>query len=113
MSKRYTISRTLSTIILLIIIGSLINYIYLKIKPYYFVDLVRAEYNYGLSEFIKDFEVKYNENASFRISSTSYNDAMYYKTIEVTPNTPYRVTCMVKTENVIAENEGTGAGAKM
>ncbi len=113
MAKRYTVSRTLSTVILFIIIGSLINYIYLKIKPHYFGDLVRAEYNYGLSQFIKDSEVKYNENASFKISSTNYNDAMYYKTINVTPNTPYKVTCMVKTENVIVENEGIGAGAQM
>ena len=37
---------------------------------------------------------------SYKIENRDYNDAMFYKTINVEQNTPYRVTCMVKTENV-------------
>ena len=32
------------------------------------------------------------------------NDAMFYKEISVRKNTPYKVTCMVKTSNVVGNN---------
>jgi hypothetical protein len=47
--------------------------------------------------------VKYSKSSSYKIENKEYNDAMFSMHVEVTPNTPYRVTCMVKTENV--ENE--------
>ena len=36
---------------------------------------------------------------------------MFYKTINVEKNQPYKITCMVKTENVESENEISGVGA--
>lgn len=113
MGKKHTISRLLSTIILLAVIGILINYIYIKVKPQYFEDFVRAEYNYGLSKFERDEKIKYDDKSSFKISSSTYNDAMYYKEVKVTPNTPYKVSCMVKTENVKLEDDSSNAGAGM
>lgn len=38
---------------------------------------------------------------------------MFYKQIDVTPNTPYRVTCMVKTEDVKTKKEISNAGANI
>ena len=55
------------------------------------------------TEFVRDNKVKYSKSSSYKIENKEYNDAMFSMHVEVTPNTPYRVTCMVKTENV--ENE--------
>ena len=37
---------------------------------------------------------------SYKISSEEYNNALFYKNVKVEKNTPYKVTCFVKTENV-------------
>lgn len=65
-----------------------------------FSDFIRTEYKPYTSEFVRDNEVKYGNKSSYKISSKQENDAMFYKEIKVTPNTPYKVTCMVKTEDV-------------
>ena len=113
MKKKHNISRLLSSIILLSVIGLLIYYIYVKVKPNYFEDFTRAEYTYGLSSFSRDDEITYGKNSSFRIKSDSFNDAMYYKEIDVIPNTPYKLSCMVKTENIVLEDETSSAGAQI
>ena len=38
---------------------------------------------------------------------------MFFKEISVTPNTPYKVTCMVKTENVKNSDNNPMAGAQI
>ena len=48
---------------------------------------------------------------SYKIENTDYNDAMFFKSVTVVPNTSYRVSCMVKTQDVINKNENTDAGA--
>ena len=48
---------------------------------------------------------------SYKIQNHDYNDAMFYKKINVNPNTPYRVTCMVKTQGVQNDIENSDAGA--
>ena len=68
-----------------------------------FNDFVRSETNLYTSAFKRDKQEKYSKNMSYKIDSPEFNDAMFYKTIEVEENQPYRVTCMVKTKNVIAE----------
>ena len=113
MNKKHNVNKFLATLILLSVIEILITYIYIKVKPQYFGDFARAEYNYGLSEFERDSEVKYGDKSSFKISSSNYNDAMYYYEVKVTPNTPYKVSCMVKTENVILEDDASSAGAEI
>lgn len=69
------------------------------------------EYKPYTSIFSRDKEVKYSKSASYKIESNELNDAMYVKTIQVQPNTPYRVTCKVKTQNIKTESEKSVAGA--
>ena len=38
---------------------------------------------------------------------------MFSKKVKVEKNTPYKVTCMVKTENVVPENDISGVGAQI
>lgn len=76
-----------------------------------FNEYVKAEYNSGLSNFKRDEEVKYSNVNSYKIENTDYNDAMFFRKISVNPNTPYKVTCMVKTENVQNKDGDTDAGA--
>lgn len=65
------------------------------------------------SEFTRDRNVKYSSERSFKIYSTEYNDAMISKDLSVKKNTPYKLTCMVKTEDVVSENNKTGSGAHL
>lgn len=72
-----------------------------------------SEKNLRTSDFTRDNQVKYSENASYKITSESYNDAMFWQTVKVEKNTPYKVTCMVKTNNVQSENNLSGSGAQI
>lgn len=74
---------------------------------------IMSEKNLYTSNFSKDTKVKYGENNSYKILSPEYNDAMFYKTISVEKNTPYKVTCMVKTSDVQSENNLLGSGAQI
>ena len=107
--KSEKIKSIMSTIIIIAIIfvGCLIY------KRYNFNNYVKAEYNLGVSKFERDSEIKCTENDSYKIINTDYNDAMFYQTIEVKPNTPYKVTCKIKTENVQSKNKTTDSGAHM
>lgn len=68
-----------------------------------------AHFYEGKTKASRDSKVKYNEEWSYKIESKDYNDYMIFKTIDVTPNTAYKVSCMVKTENVQAQ-EKLGGG---
>ena len=78
-----------------------------------FNEFIRSEMNLHTSEFKRDSETKYSKADSYRITSNTKNDATIYKKVKVEKNTPYKVTCMVKTENVIPENEISGIGAQI
>ena len=78
-----------------------------------FNDFVRSELNLHTSDFKRDNKVKYSKSSSYKINSEELNDATFYKKVKVQKNTPYKVTCMVKTENVIAENDISGVGAQI
>ena len=104
-------SKMIGKIIYLIIVVALI---FVACKIYSinnFNEYIRAEYNSGISKFSRDSQVKYSKMDSYKIENTDYNDAMFFKTISVVPNTSYRVSCMVKTENVVNKSEFTDAGA--
>ncbi len=103
-------SKIFSIIFILFVLAALI-YIYGMYKENYFGDFVRAEYNANISEFKRDRSIKYGKHDSYRIKSDRFNDAMISKTVSVIPNTPYRVSCMIKTENVIAQNNNSISGA--
>lgn len=67
----------------------------------------------GKTVFSRDASIKYSNGRSYKIENKISNDAMFYKEIAVKRNTPYKVTCMVKTENVIADEENVLAGAQV
>ena len=78
-----------------------------------FNEFVRSEMKLHTSEFKRDSEIKYSKADSYRIVSNTANDATFYKKVKVQKNMPYKVTCMVKTENVIPENDLSGVGAQI
>ena len=63
------------------------------------------------SDFSRDSEEQYLNKPSYKITSPKYNDAMFYKTIKVEKNQSYKVSCMIKTENVVAKEDKSGIGA--
>lgn len=78
-----------------------------------FNEFVRSEMELHTSEFKRDSEIKYSNTDSYKIISNKLNDATFYKTVKVQKNMPYKVTCIVKTEDVITENDISGVGAQI
>ena len=56
-----------------------------------FNEFLRSELKMGYSEFKRDDEITYSDMASYRITNSDFNDALFSKTVKVTPNTPYKV----------------------
>ncbi len=97
--------------IFMIIMLFIIYFLFGIYKSHYFNGFIKAESTIGISEFKRDANIKYLDYDTYRIVSPEQNDAAFYKEIEVEPNTPYRVTCMIKTENVIPSAINTDGGA--
>ena len=76
------------TIIALVVIYSKYNY----------NDFIKSVRERDKTTFVRDHEIKCSDMDSYKIENTDYNDAMFYETISVTPNTPYKVTCKVKVQ---------------
>ena len=95
-NKKVSLINIITTIILIFILFLAWNF-YLDNN---FNDFLRSEAKLRTSKFLRDDEVKYSNIRSYKIESNEYNDAMFSKEIEVEKNTPYKVTCMVKTDNV-------------
>lgn len=91
---------SLGTVIFIIIIIVIVSIGISVYSKYSFSDFTKGVRENGKTTFTRDSEVTYSDMESYKIENTDYNDAMFYKEINVEPNTPYRVTCMVKTENV-------------
>ncbi len=108
MQKKKHIVKHLISIIFIIIILSVFFHFYQKLN---YNDFVKAEYVLGTSKFERDANVKSGKVNSYKIENTNYNDAMFYETVQVIPNTAYRVTCKIKTENVQSQHENTDSGA--
>lgn len=114
MSKNKEEKSILGRILYIIILVILIIFtykLYNKYKINNFNEFGRMEYLPYTSSFTRDSNIKYSDIASYKISSEKENDAMFYKKIQVTPNTPYKVTCMVKTNNIKTSKEISNAGA--
>lgn len=101
----------IKNLIYIIIIVILLIILYKVYTSNNFNEYIRAEFNAGVSHFSRDSEVKYSNMNSYRIDNPEFNDAMFFKTIKVVPNTSYKVTCMVKTDSVVNKTENTDAGA--
>lgn len=103
-------SKRFISIIVLIITISVGLFVY---SEYNYNDFVKSIREKGKTSFSRDANVKYSEMKSYKLENKEYNDAMFFKTIEVEPNTPYRVTCMVKTENVENKEQKYIGGAQI
>ena len=110
--KKKTTSKIIN-IILFIIILFVFYKIFETYKTYSFGGFTKAENVLGITKFTRDNSVKYKYDYSYKLESNNYNDAIFYKTINVKPNTPYKLTCMVKTENVESENGKNDSGVQI
>ena len=72
-------------------------------SKYNFYDYIKGVREEGKTSFTRDSKVVYSDMDSYKIENKDYNDAMFYKEIEVVPNTAYKVSCMVKTEDVVSK----------
>lgn len=111
MHEKNSVRNRILYIALVLILTVVAVKLYYRFEQRNFNDFVRTEYNLYTSEFKRDAEVTYSKKDSYRITSNTENDAMFYKEIAVTPYTPYKVTCMVKTQNVTTGKEVSSAGA--
>lgn len=107
--KSSKISYFISLAILLVIL----YFAYQYYQKNNFNDFVRSETNIYTSHFTRDKEVQYNNKTSYKIETPEYNDAMFYKKVQVKKNQPYKVTCMVKTEQVEPKENQSGVGAQI
>ena len=103
----------IANIITWIIILAILAFALKFYKENNYNEFLRSEANLHTSEFKRDKDIKYSKNSSYKIISQKENDAMFSKKIKVEKNTPYKATCMVKTENVEPENEISGIGAQI
>lgn len=108
--EKSIIGKVIYSAILLILIF-IIFILYRQYASNNFNEFTRTEFKPYTSKFVRDSDVKYGKTESYKIISNEENDAMFYKTITVTPNTPYKVTCMVRTENVKTIKEVSSGGA--
>ena len=82
-------------------------------SKYNYYDYIKGIREVGKSYFTRDKDVHYSEMDSYKIENADFNDAMFYKKVEVEPYTAYRVTCMVKTENVENQEGKYTGGAQI
>ena len=99
MSKK-SIGSKISNIIFTIIMLFIIYKLFGLYKTYYFNGFIKAEQIAGITKFTRDDKVKYSDDYSYKLESNEFNDAIFYKKINVKKNTPYKLSCMVKTENI-------------
>lgn len=113
MNKKSGILSKISSLIFIIFVIIALIALHRVYKTHYFNEFYKAEENINTTKFTRDGKVKYTNAYSYKLESKEYNDAMFYKTVNVEKNTAYRVSCMVKTENVIPEKEISSSGAQI
>lgn len=96
-------------VIILVLVITL-NFTYEKIGFGYFSKAANCREG---TIFSRDSKEKYSKENSYKIENKEYNNATFYRTIHVKKNTPYKVTCMVKTENVESNTKNNFDGAKI
>ncbi len=112
MSKGKILVKVVNVIITFILIVIIIKLYGIYVQNN-FNSYTKSEAKLYTSEFKRDSKVKYSKTNSYKISSRESNDALFYRTVQVEKNRPYKVTCMVKTENVITKDEASNAGANI
>ena len=95
------------------VFGSMIivNSLYKKIGYGYFRKALSTQ---GVTFFSRDNKEKCSDTDSYKIENKDYNNSTFYKKIRVKRNTPYKITCMIKTDNVeILDESYKNSGAKI
>ena len=100
-------------IILLIIAVIIIVQLWHIYKLNDFSEFTKAELNSNISKFSRDDKIKYSNVYSYKICSNEYNDALIYKNIKLEKNTPYKISAMVKYEDVQNKNESSDGGVNI
>lgn len=113
MSKRRKRVNGIIDFFAIIILVVVLYYVYQYYKTNNFNDFIKSEIKLYTSSFKRDSDTKFKDKASYKIESLEYNDAMFYKKVNVKKNSAYKVTCMVKTNNVEAKEEKSGVGAQI
>jgi len=111
--KSKKIIMTIVSIIFTIILIIAVMTAFKIFKSIYFNGFEKAVGKTTGTKFSRDSEVKFSEYYSYKIENTQYNDSAFFKEVEVEPYTPYRITCMVKTENVECEQPGIEGGVSI
>ena len=96
-----------TTILLLIILIITFNFY----RENYFNGFEKATTKPQITKFARDNKIKYSDMNSYKIENIEYNDSTFYKEIDVEPFTMYKISCMVKTENVQCELKDSEGGA--
>lgn len=110
--KESVLSKIISWIFFIILVFIIFK-LFGIFKMNYFNGFMKGETVSGLSSFTRDSEVKYLDDNSYKIVSEQQNNAAFFKDVEVEPNSVYKVTCYVKTDNVIPEDVNTDGGANI
>lgn len=97
------------TVILIVIAMSIFNISYAMLGTGSFSKVSTIK---NTAVFTKDNNIKYSNMQTYKIENKDYNNSAYYKKINVNKNTPYKISCMIKTENVESINSGNN-GAKI
>ena len=80
--RKHKTSYYITLVILLIIL----YFAYQFYQANNFNEFIRSESNLYSSKFTRDDKIKYSDKKSYKISSSNFNDAMFYKKISVKKN---------------------------
>ena len=82
-------------------------------NKYNYNDFIKNVTQPGKTSFTRDSVIKYSKYDTYKIENKEYHDAMFAQKISVMPNTPYKVSCKVRVDNVVNENNVKTGGAQI
>ena len=112
MAKKSVGAKIVDIIFFIIVFFVLIK-LYGVYKKYNYNEFIKAENIIRATKFTRDSKEKFANENSYKMESQDFNDAIFYKKVKVKPNTPYKLTCMVKTDNVVNQSGKNNGGAQI
>ena len=112
MAKKSVGAKIIDIIFFIIVFFVLIK-LYGVYKKYNYNQFIKAENIIRVTKFTRDNKEKFSNENSYKMESQDFNDAIFYKKVKVKPNTPYKLTCMVKTDNVVNQSGKNNGGAQI
>lgn len=112
MAKKSVGAKIVDIIFFIIVFFVLIK-LYGVYKKYNYNEFIKAENIIRATKFTRDNKEKFSNENSYKMESQDFNDAIFYKKVKVKPNTPYKLTCMVKTDNVVNQSGKNNGGAQI